>query len=210
MVWTGCFSPVLHHWNWSHKRSSASGLNGHLFKSCLCRSSGDLGRVTSQGSDAVSSSPQRGNMYKISAGSWCLLNVCPSPPCFPRINVSIAIWALGLSKYSSCPGPTGAQVHPCIWTPSIYLDPSTGTTSSRKPPQAALIGAGLLPPCRLWYPLGVGGTWVWAHVPTASLVSHGQWVGGRECVLCVCVKQLRQQTFINTLHLICTRHFIGN
>ena len=75
----------------------------------------------------------------------------------------------------------------------MYLDawylpsPSTGTTSSRKPPQAALIAAGLLPTCRLWCTLGVGGGWVWAHVPTASLVSHGQWVGGGECALCVCV-----------------------
>ena len=191
--------------------------------------------------------------------------------------MSTAIWALGLSKYSSCPGPVGAQVHPYTWIPSIYLgrrhwhptpvllpgkshvrrslvgcspcsceesdmterlpfhfslscigegngnalqcsclensrdggawwaaiygvalsrtqlkrlsssssssiylDPSTGTTSSRKPPQAALIGAGLLPTCRLWCPLGVGGRWVWAHVPAASLVSHGQWVGGGE------------------------------
>lgn len=185
-MWTGCFSPVLQHWNWSHKWSSASGLNGHLFKSCLCRSSGDLGRVTSQGSDAVSSSPQRGNMYKISAGSWCLLNVCPSPPCFPRINVSIAIWALGLSKYSSCPGPTGAQVHPCIWTPSIYLDPSTGTTSSRKPPQAALIGAGLLPLA------GCGTHWVLEARGSGHMCRLHHWYLmvsglGDESVFCVCV-----------------------
>ena len=74
----------------------------------------------------------------------------------------------------------------------MYLDawylpsPSTGTTSSRKPPQAALIAAGLLPTCRLWCTLGVGGGWVWAHV----LLHHWYLMVsglGEESVLCVCV-----------------------
>lgn len=139
---------------------------------------GDPGQVTTQCSDAVSSSPQRENIYKMSACSRCLLNVCPSPPCFPLNQCKHNHLGLGTLQIFFLP----LQVHP-----PIYLNPSIGTTSSKKPPQAALIDAELLLTCKLCCTPGVGGWWVWAHVPTASLVSHG--LGRGACSVCVCLKQ---------------------
>lgn len=131
---------------------------------------GDPAQVTHYCSDTVSSPPQRLNIYKVSPHSRRLLNLGLSPPCFPLNQCKHHHLGLGTLQTSFLPFPNRCPGLPS----SIYLRPSAGATSSRKPPLAALINTGLLLTRRLWCTPGAGGWWVWAHVTTAPLVSYGQ------------------------------------